>query len=107
MHSNTVYDNVIIRFGREIAGTDDAAAYPEIWSEGLRASTGRIAASELPYNFYLTDYDLDPVTGLTPHTFTSNVLFYAVEQDDIPFVEWVQGIVFEGESLSVGAGFLD
>lgn len=108
MHSNTVYDNVIIRFGREITGTlESDDAYPDLWSDGLRASTARNAASGLPYNFYLTDYDIDPVTGLTPHTFTSYALFYAVEEEDIPFVEWVRRIVFEGEALSVGVGFLD
>lgn len=107
LHANSLYDNVILHFGRAITGTPaDDAAYMDVWSEGMRASMGRAAESGLPYNYYITDYDRDPVTGLTPHTFTSFGLFYTVEEDSVRYLDWVRRIVLENERLSVGETFV-
>lgn len=107
MHSNTVYDNVIIHFAEQINNITGDPDYPETWSQGMRASMGQIAESRLSYNYYITDYGLDPATGLTPHTFTSFALFYAVDEDGLRFMDWVRRIVFDGELLSVGENFLE
>lgn len=103
---NTLYDGVLTYFDSVLNDATADSNYAETWSQAMRASIAEVAASDLDYNYYLTDYGLDPQTGTTPHTSISSALFYEIEQDDGRLTDWVRRIVIDGERLSVGTDFL-
>lgn len=103
---NTLYDGVLTYFDSVLNDATPDSTYAEAWSQAMRASIAEVAASGLDYNYYLTDYGLDPKTGATPHTSISASLFYGIEQDDVPLADWVRRIVIDGERFSVGTDFL-
>ncbi len=107
LHINTVYDGTLLYFNAALNEVPEDAAYFASWSQDLRASTKAIAQSGLNYHYYLTDYGLDTKNGTTPHASITAPLFYQITQDGTTLHDWLRRIVIDGESVSVGANFLN
>ncbi|MBA3873755.1 MAG: hypothetical protein H0X30_31870 [Anaerolineae bacterium] len=103
---NTLYDGTLTYFASVLNDKPYDAAFAEAWSQGMRASVKQVSQSNLDYNYYLTDYGFDKQANSTPHTSVSGDLFYAIQQDNIALVDWVQRVVINDEHLSVGSEFL-
>ncbi|MFN8565225.1 MAG: pectin acetylesterase-family hydrolase [Anaerolineae bacterium] len=103
---NTLYDGVLTYFEAALNGSDDAAAFREQWSQGMRTSTLASAASDLDYFYFVTDYGMDAETGMTPHTSITARLFNTIEEDGVLMRDWLARIVKGGERFSVGEDLL-
>ena len=101
---NTLYDGTLTYFASVLNDKPYDAAFAEKWSQDMRSSVKEVAQSGLHYNYYLTNYGFN--ANSTPHTSLSNGLFYEIQQDNVFLVDWVRRIVINGESVSIGSGFL-
>ena len=106
MQIDTLYDGTLTYFASVLNAKPYDSAFAESWSTGLRASVKELTQSGLDYNYYLTNYGLDPQSNSTLHTSISGSLFYDIQQDNILLSDWVRRIVIDGERLSVGSEFL-
>jgi hypothetical protein len=106
LHINTLYDETLMYFNAYLNQDSDLASYPQRWSSEMRTSMQVVDDSDLPYFYFLTDYNQASDTLSTPHTSISFNLFYAIEEDGVRLSEWVRRIVIDGERFSVGTGFM-
>ena len=107
MHSNTLYDDVLTKFGAALNHTPTTAnKFIDDWSGNTRASMNRLHKAGIDYSYFITDWGYDPVKHATAHTLTTNELYNNCKADGISYAEWLKRNVIDDESLSLGEKLL-
>ncbi|MEM6630802.1 MAG: pectin acetylesterase-family hydrolase [Bacteroidota bacterium] len=108
LHSNSLYDEILIQYQAKINEQPEAGEKAiQDWSSKMLRSTQAIQSAVPTYYYYLTDYQLDPKTGKTPHTFSRKKdLFYEVTEDNVRLVDWLSEAIIHDKPRSIGKEFL-
>lgn len=107
LQSNTLYDNLLINFEKRLNGAwKGDSEYKDIWSEQMLNSMKKLAESYKNYNYFITDYSLNPKKGTTPHTLSVANSFYDAKEENISLCDWLYNAVENGLQQRVGTKFL-
>lgn len=107
LQSNTLYDNLLINFQKRLNEVQaDDSEYKDIWSGQMINSAKKLAVNYKNYNYFITDYSLDPKKGTTPHTLSAADSFYDAKEEDISLCDWLFNSVENGLRKCVGTNFI-
>ncbi|MBW6439350.1 pectinacetylesterase family protein [Actinoplanes hulinensis] len=103
LHSNTLYDDTLTRFGAALNHTStETDGFIDDWAANTKASITRLDQSGLHYNFFLTDWGHKPGKHTTEHTLTTNEFYNKCTADGVLFSAWIKRNVIDDEDLSLG-----
>ncbi|HEY1053959.1 MAG TPA: pectin acetylesterase-family hydrolase [Emticicia sp.] len=108
LHSNTLYDDVLTRFGAKLNhSSTHSNHFIDEWSGNTKAMMKRLTQANIDYHYFITDSGYDPTRHATQHTMTTNELYYTNKADGISFAEWLKRNVIDEENLSLGEKLLE
>jgi hypothetical protein len=107
LHSNTLYDDVLTRFGAALNHTPtNTNQFIDEWSGNTRESMIRLSKADINYNYFMTDCGYDPERHTTQHTLTTRDFYHDCRADGVSYAEWLKRNVIDGENLSLGEKLL-
>jgi len=108
LHSNTLYDDVLTRFGAALNHRSTTTnKFIDEWSDNTRASMNRLRRSDIDYNYFITNWGHDTIRHATQHTMTTNEYYYDCKADGVSYVDWLKRNVTDDENLSLGEKLLN
>ncbi|WP_217167406.1 pectinacetylesterase family protein [Streptomyces sp. AC512_CC834] len=107
LHSNTLYDDTLTRFGAAIDHkSTETSQFIDDWAANTKASIKRLSEAGIHYDFFLTDWGHNTKRHTTEHTLTTNEFYNKCTADGVPFSEWVRRNVIDDEDVSLGHSLL-